>query len=577
MGSAEESIARQFAFYENRGARGDVRIECPECSLSRTKKRDRCLSVRRKDDGAIAFNCWHCGFSGAVQPEQRRPRMDKPIQPKTIVIPEGTLSEKAQNYLTSRSISTETANKFKLFSAVKFFRTSAGQGEAEAIGFPYFVGGKPTAAKYRSLDFKSFTQDGAARSLFGMDLAIDGSDPLVICEGEIDALSMAEAGIANPVSVPSGAPSDAVKDNAGRDDGRFGYLSAAADLLKLFKKFVLAVDGDAPGKFLAEELSRRLGRNRCYTVAWPDGCKDANDVLRGHGHQKLKELVTDAKPWPVLGIQFALHYAARVKELYTNGLKSGLSSGIPGLDPLFTICPGQISVVTGVPSSGKSEFVDQIMVNLAQRYDWRFAIWSIENPPHMHISKLAEKHLVQPFRDGPTQRMSPPDLDRAIEFIDRHFIFMEQGDGGTATIDSILERAEAIVLRNGARGLLIDPYNYIDMGTPDREDRAISDMLTKVRMFAMAYEAHVWFVAHPRRLPPRIGDKPVIPDGNSISGGMAWWAKTDIGLSVHREQGSTRVLIDCWKCRFKWIGQQGQAHLNYDPVTGTYGEDYMVG
>ena len=436
MGIHDEEILSNFSYMENRGARGDVRLTCPDCSNYRAKKGERCLSVKRVDDGAVLYSCKHCGLAGAIQPKRsdgRRTRtgnwgdqlhhFTRQIHPVTTVpvdIPSGGLSEKALTYLASRGISKATTEKYGLFSAVKWFRARDWAGEAEGIGFPYriTVGSDLTAAKYRALDMKAFTQDGAARTFFGIQHVSDGSQPLVICEGELDSISMAEAGVPNAVSVPSGAPAAAIQDGSGREDRRFGYLAAAADILKMFKKFVLAVDGDAPGKLLAEELSRRLGRAKCYTVLWPEGCKDANDVLRSHGKDALVGLVKDAQPWPVVGIQSALHYADKVRDLYTNGLKPGLSTGVPGLDPLFTICPGQISVVTGVPAHGKTELVDQIMMNLAMKYDWRFAVWSIENPPHMHITKLAEKYLQLPFRDGPTPRMRPDELDRAMKFID---------------------------------------------------------------------------------------------------------------------------------------------------------------
>jgi twinkle protein len=578
----DAEILSKFGFYESRGYSGDVRIPCPDCSPTRAKKGERCLSVKKADDGAVLYQCFHCGFAGAIRPEKPFRQTGNRTNghsytPPSIQLPPGGLSEKAITYLASRSISKETAEKYGAFSAVKYFRTKTWSGEAEGIGFPYVMEGKPEAAKYRMIDGKSFTQDGAARSFFGVQHVLDGSQPLVITEGEIDALSMAEAGVLNAVSVPSGAPAEPIRDNAQRDDRRFGYLARSADVVKLFKKVVLALDGDAPGQNLFDELTRRIGRHLCYKVEWPADCKDANDVLRTLGKDKLRQLVADAKPLPLAGIQSAMHYADRVRDLYTKGLKPGLSTDIPGIDPLFTICPGQMSVVTGLPGSGKSEFVDQIMINLAQKYDWRFAVWSVENPPHMHISKLAEKYLQLPFRDGPSQRMREHELDRALKFIDDHFIFMEQADGGSATIESVLERASAIVMRNGARGLVIDPFNYLDMGSPERQDLTISDMLTKVRMFSLAYETHVWFVAHPKKMFPTKDGKLPIPNGNDISGGAAWWAKTDLGYTIHREKGSTRVLVDCWKCRFKWIGQIGEAYVSYNPVTGTYFEDLFGG
>lgn len=116
-------------------------------------------------------------------------------------------------------------------------------------------------------------------------------------EGELDKLSMEEAGFKNVISVPSGAVpprrvaaaraaagSASAASAAPRDaqlDRKFAFLGRAAPVLAGVRAVLLAVDGDAPGRALAEELARRLGRARCFLLEWPAGCKDANDYLMG--------------------------------------------------------------------------------------------------------------------------------------------------------------------------------------------------------------------------------------------------------------------------------------------------------
>ncbi|NCW69616.1 MAG: topoisomerase, partial [Marivivens sp.] len=141
---------------------------------------------------------------------------------------------------------------------------------------------------------------------------------------------------------------------------------------------------------------------------------------------------------------------------------NGLSTGIASVDDLFTVSEGQLSIVTGLPSSGKSEFIDQVMINMAQQHHWKFAVCSFENPPHFHIAKLAEKIVGKPFFEGKSPRIEKHELDHAMKFIDEHFVFLDQKDGVVATIDSIIDRAKQAVLRLGVRGLVIDPYNYIE-------------------------------------------------------------------------------------------------------------------
>jgi Toprim domain len=107
-----------------------------------------------------------------------------------------------------------------------------------------------------------------------------------IVEGECDKLALEEAGFRNVLSVPDGAPSR-LKDTPSDDDAKFAFLANCEEELNRVKKFILAVDNDANGLVLEEELARRLGKERCWRVRWPDGndapCKDARETLLAHG------------------------------------------------------------------------------------------------------------------------------------------------------------------------------------------------------------------------------------------------------------------------------------------------------
>jgi len=95
------------------------------------------------------------------------------------------------------------------------------------------------------------------------------------------------------VSVPDGAPSPKSKDYS----SKFSFLESCEEFLSSFTRIILAIDNDAPGKTLEEELARRLGRERCFTIQWPDGCKDANDVLVRCGAETLRECIEQARPY----------------------------------------------------------------------------------------------------------------------------------------------------------------------------------------------------------------------------------------------------------------------------------------
>jgi len=467
----------------------------------------------------------------------------------------------ATEYLTIRGIGETVRTEARLFSCQRDFRG----GWQAAIGFPNVVAGKIVGVKYRGLN-KEFSQEaGSEQTLWGQDFA---KPPiLVITEGEMDALSARQSGILSAVSVPGGAP---LKVSDGKispsEDRKFSFVWDAKAMLDSMSKIVLAVDSDEPGQALQEELARRIGKDKCWTVAYPDGCKDLNDVLVRYGEAEVKRVIDEAQPFPINGLFDASNYFDAIEEKYVNGNGKGMSTGYDNVDELYTVVPGQLSVVTGWPSSGKSNFVDQICVNLARGKDWRFMMASFENPPEDHIIKLAEIFLKKPFYPGPTPRMTAEELKMARDWVKDHFIFLDVSNGGTA-LESILQRAKAAVTRIGIRGMVIDPYNYIELPRIGTETESINHMLTTVNAFAKANDVHTWFVAHPAKMQREGADLP-IPDGMAISGSMSWWAKADVGLTVHRQ--TDEVLVKVWKCRWRWVGKLGRALLNYDVPSGTY-------
>ena len=148
---------------------------------------------------------------------------------------------------------------------------------------------------------------------------------------------------------------------------------------------------------------------------------------------------------------------------------------------------------------------------------------------------------------------------------------MDQKDGEESTVDSILEKCRIAIQRMGIRGLVVDPYNYIDLDRKgSTETEAISRMLTKMRLFAKSNDIHIFFVAHPAKMQRENGRSP-IPKGMDISGSAAWFAKCDVGITVHRGEDSPDVSeIHCWKSRFKYIGRIGKTSLTYNKVCGVY-------
>ena len=561
-------------------APGDYKSLCPWCSHTRKNKRDLCLSVTLKEDGTGVFKCHNCGESGRLGPERddqdrRRPAtLPAPARPAP---PATGLPEQIIKWFANRGISPAVLKRNGIGYGPHYV-PGAG-GEVPCIQFPYLRDGEVVNVKYRTLD-KQFTQTkGAEKVFYGLD-DISDREEIVICEGEPDKLALEEAGITNVISVPDGAPQK-VKDGVidPDDDAKFSYVWNCREELAGAKKIILATDNDAPGRALTEELARRLGRERCWRVTWPElgdaPRKDANEVLVLDGPKVLREVIENAQPYPIKSLHGLGAFESETLALYEHGPARTYSTGWPTLDPHMKIREGELSVITGIPAAGKSEFIDALIVNLATQYGWRFAICSFENPPAEHIAKLAEKHLGQPFWEGPTPRMSELDLRVAMQWLGEHFYFIRAGDEAP-TIDWILETARAAVMRHGVRGLVIDPYNEVEHKRPDRmtETEYVSQVLGKVKRFAQAHGVHIWFVAHPAKMQRDPKGKIPVPNLYDISGSANWANKADFGVVIHRDwaERSTKVEIHVLKVRFKSVGREGIVTLHYDRATGRYTE-----
>jgi twinkle protein len=505
---------------------------------------------------------------------RQRDRRAAPVKP---TVTPGDPTPVLLQWFAKRGISAATVERNRIWAVRNYIPTLG--AEVDCMAFPHFRDGELVNIKFRALAEKAFAQvKGAEKILYGLDDIVDVKSAIIV-EGELDKLALEEAGIRNVVSVPDGAPKGVKADDTDPEDAKFSYVASCAEHLERLDRIILAVDDDGPGRALAEELARRIGKERCWRVRWPDSgdapCKDANETLLQHGAEVLRECIDGAEPYPIAGLHGIFDYGDEAIALYRDGRKRGFSTGWSSLDEFMTIRPGELSVVTGVPASGKSELIDALSVNLARMYGWRFALCSFENSPAEHIAKLAEKYLGAAFWDGPTRRMSEADLRRAMDWIADRF-YLIRFDDEAPTIDAILEKARAAVMRHGIRGLVIDPYNEIEHRRPSNmtETEYVSQLLGKVKRFAQHHAVHVWFVAHPAKLQrDNSGSRP-IPTLYDISGSANWVNKADLGIVVHRDLDKDPALaeIQVRKVRFKSVGKIGGILLKWDRATGRYAE-----
>lgn len=261
-----------------------------------------------------------------------------------------------------------------------------------------------------------------------------------------------------------------------------------------------------------------------------------------------------------------------VLALYETGYRRGESTGWPSLDEYYTVRRGEFTVITGIPGHGKSAWLDNLMVSLSRRKQWRWSVFSAENfPVARHAAGLMEIYSGLPFSRGPNIRMDPSERDEALTWLGEHFRFVQPAEHCHS-----LDRIVQIAFSGGDfDALVIDPWNELDHSRPRdmREDEFVSVCLTKLRWLARNSEIHVFVVAHPAKYQRQHGQpKPVITL-NDVKGASEWYAKADNGISVWRnEEDRTGVTdIHIQKIRFREVGRAGgYVQLYYDRVTGRY-------
>ena len=530
---------------------GQVKTKCPKCSQERKKKSDPCLSVNI-DTGV--WNCHNCGWKGGLKKHDFMQEV-KYVLPKsrpTI----SNYSDGILKYFKDRGISESTLLRNRIGEGKEYMpQVSA---ERNTIHFNYYKESNLINVKYRDGDKNFKLVKDAERILYGLDDLKDCKEAIIV-EGEIDKLSYYEAGFKNCVSVPNGASNLECK-----------YLKDFPDNLE---RVYIATDNDEPGRKLAEELSRRIGRDICYRVDFKS-FKDSNDVLVSLGKDGVANTLKRAKAYPLDGVLGVDSFDLDIDSLYEDGLCKGDLTGHPTFDTLFSFATSQLTVITGVPTHGKSNWLEHVCMKLASQNGWKFGVFSPEHYPlQLHYSVLAEKFIGKTFRDvSKFERMNKSELNHAKNFISSRFNWIRP-EGDVFTIDAILESAAGLIKRHGIKGLIIDPYNKIHapIGTKS-ETQYINEFLTKLTIFKQKYDIHIFLVAHPRKMMKKDNGLYDVPTLYDIAGSANFYNQVDNGITVYRnfETECTHVYVQ--KVKFRHIGELGEAVFKYNLQNGRYHE-----
>lgn len=556
----------------NHPSGAEIQTTCPECSNRRKKSKVKCLSVNVEKSVWICHHCgWRGGLSTGVQekanPYQwRKQEWVRPIYRATESLPFDVLG-----WFAKRGIEASALSRNKIgYESVYMPQI---EDFVQSLRFPFLVDGQVVNVKSRDFQKNFRLETGCKRVLYGYDDIQD--DCTIIVEGEMDKLSLEMAGFQNCVSVPDGAPSENTKDYA----SKFDFLEGIEERLNKVKKFVLAVDNDSPGKKLEAELTRRLGVERCARVFWPEGCKDANDVLVQHGPSRLKECIEAAEMFPIKGVIEPFELYDKLQTLYIEGLKPGISPGWNNLRKLYTIRTGEVTVITGIPGHGKSQIIESLMTNVSMSDGWRHGIYSPEHSPvELHVSRFIEKYTGKPFQINTSGRLNQQELTEAAIWVDEHYSFIQPEDE-TRKLDDILRIVEQLVRRKGINGLLIDPWNEIDHQRPSglTETEYVSHSLTKLRNAAKNLDIHIWLVAHPTKLSKTTNGVYPVPTAYDIAGSANFYNKAHNILSIYRnfstqdDQGCPKTTdIYVQKIKHGHIGRLGKCSMHFLPTNNRY-------
>jgi len=528
---------------------------CPLCSHNRkpANRKAKCASY---DWERGLGTCHHCSSSFQLHTYKRKGDSTKNyVRPSFSTKTHKKPSTKIVEWFKTRGISQKTLADCNVSEGPEFMPQT---GKTEnTIKFNYLMGEDLINIKYRD-GRKNFKLYKGAEKVFYNINSIVGYDSCVITEGEIDVLALHEAGIKNSISVPNGAT---------LNSNNLDYLDNCIDYFEDKERIILAVDDDEPGLALQQELIRRLGAEVCFLVSFDD-CKDANEYLIKYGKEKLLQKIEKARPVPLENVTTFKDIEDEVTDFVRHGFKKGYQIGLQNFDNIFSTYTGQFITVTGIPSSGKSDFVDQMVVGYNRNYNWKTAFASPENAPtYLHAHKLMRKV----WQDMPTKEdIGSNKWNQVAEHVNDNFFFI---DMERYTLESVLRKGAELVKRKGIKCLVIDPFNKIrdvDCKTED-VNRYTMEYLTKIETFAKKFDVLVFIVAHPTKMYKDKDGKIEEPNMYNIKGGGEWYDASYHGLLVHRDYEAKTVKAKVLKVKFQNLGENGaEAIFKWERRSGCF-------
>ena len=540
---------------------GFKKTTCPVCSENRKKKKDPCLAVWFDKGFAKCYNCGVLSFkeeSTFKSEKKHYTILDNKWKNYT------NLSDKLVKFIWSeRMISQNTLNQFGITEEKQY--QPAQQKEMNNIVFNYFEGENLVNKKYRSPK-KDFTQVKGGKPILYNINSVIGEDTAYICEGEFDVLALYEIGIKNAVSLPNGA-----NDN---DE----YWINSEPYLKDIKTFIIATDNDQKGIEIRDKIAQRLGRYRCKYIEFNE--KDANDDLKSG---KLLESINNLKTFSIGGTFTAFDLLDSVLRLHEKGLPETISpkkACFGTLKDTFSIMMGQLTTLTGIPSHGKSSFLDWYMLNLVQEYNHKVSIYSPEHSPlELYISKHIQLAIGKPFFGA--NAVNDTDVYRYTKWSKERIYYTTQEQDTRGDWDWLINKMTEQMYTYGINYFIIDAWNKVQMPKGMTGKEAIDSILTRLTLFCQRNNVHIFLVAHPTKMKKNAKELYEIPTLYDVSGSSDFYNQTHNGATIYRvfedenTQGCTLFINQKTKFNFQGTIQE-QVQFNYHKPTGRYYVDGSI-
>lgn len=427
---------------------------------------------------------------------------------------------------------------------------------------------------------------GGAKIAWNEDAIKDQSltgQPLVITEGEIDAVTAIQCGFLRTISVPDGAPPPGERTAEDLEaSAKYDWLRDLKPYLsrEAVPEIILATDGDENGAALLQDLSIQLGRFRCKFVTYPKArdpeargrqrLKDLNEVLQDYGQKGVIETLNRAQWIKVDGV----HRMSELPPLPKQVIYEPRPSRFANFRHNFKVRLGDFSVITGTPGFGKTSFANDVMCGIAQDNDLTIAWASFEQEPQ----RDHKRNLRSWFLGFPDYRADEEQIAAADRWIDARHVFIVPSEDEDADLEWLLDKMEASVVRYGASIIMIDPWNELEHSRKhgETETEYTGRAIRALKRFAKAFRVHICVIAHPTKSVKDADGKYKMPTLYDIAGSANWYNKCDLGVIVHRENEND-TLIKVQKSRYhETIGKPGEVIMQFSSEARRFVETEKV-